>query len=110
MMNGKRLPYIPFVLIGRNGEAIDPQKPVLLDLVDVNMSHYRGTADYDTRCTSRRCPRRLLPGMELQAGQSLKIGSSEAWVFSRPRRELSTWSSPARAWTASRSAWSARRA
>ena len=63
MMNGKRLPYIPFVLIGRNGEAIDPQKPVLLDLVDVNMSHYRGTADYEHALHFTALPRRLLPGM-----------------------------------------------
>lgn len=110
MMNGKRLPYIPFVLIGRNGEAIDPQKPVLLDLVDVNMSHYRGTADYEHALHFTALPTAVVIGHELKEGQALKIGSSEAWVFTDPKQTRSTWSSPARAWTASRSAWSARRA
>ncbi|AEE68528.1 Uncharacterised protein [Bordetella pertussis] len=87
MMNGKRLPYIPFVLIGRNGEAIDPQKPVLLDLVDVNMSHYRGTADYEHALHFTALPTAVVIGHELKEGQALKIGSSEAWVFTDPQAD-----------------------
>lgn len=46
-MGAKTLDYIPFLLCGPMG--IDPcvSKPPLLDLVNVNLSHYRTTADYE---------------------------------------------------------------
>ncbi|AZR93919.1 hypothetical protein BBB39_09155 [Bordetella trematum] len=84
LMRGQRLPYIPFVLIGRNGESIDPQKPVLLDLVDVNMSHYRGSADYEHALHFTALPTAVVTGHQMQAGETLKIGSAEAWVFGEP--------------------------
>lgn len=84
LMNGKPIPYIPFVLIGRNGESIDPQKPVLLDLADVNLSHYRGTADYEHALHFTALPTAVVTGHQIAEGETLKIGSSEAWVFSEP--------------------------
>lgn len=47
MMNGKRLDEIPFVFIGPDGNEGECEEPPLIDLVDVNFSHYRVTADYE---------------------------------------------------------------
>lgn len=41
------MPEIPFVAINRDTLWISPRKPPLLDLVDVNLSHYRNTADLE---------------------------------------------------------------
>ena len=110
MMNGKRLPYIPFVLIGRNGETIDPQKPA---------------ATRPGRCEHVALPwhgrlraRAALHGAahggcyraELQAGQSLKIGSSRGLGILRGRGASSVPGVLRPGPDSIRSAWSARRA
>jgi hypothetical protein len=45
--NGKPLDFIPLVVIGPGGVGLEPSKPPLLDLVDVNLSHYRTSADLE---------------------------------------------------------------
>src|SRR5678810_454267 len=44
---GQRLNYIPFVFIGPNGNDPQIDHPPLVDLVDVNLSHYRTSADQE---------------------------------------------------------------
>jgi hypothetical protein len=62
---GKPLTFIPFVFI--NPTTIRPsiEKPPLLDMVDVNLSHYRSSADYEhglhfTGLPTRVCRRRAV--------------------------------------------------
>jgi hypothetical protein len=45
--NGKPLNFIPLVVIGPSGVDLEPCKPPMLDLVDVNLSHYRTSADLE---------------------------------------------------------------
>ncbi len=42
---GEALPFIPFVFVSPNSTSARVDKPPLLDLVDVNLSHYRTMAD-----------------------------------------------------------------
>jgi hypothetical protein len=44
---GKALDFIPFVFIGPTSTAPSVEKPPLLDLVNVNLAHYRNSADYE---------------------------------------------------------------
>ena len=44
---GKRLTEIPFVFFGPVLGSSDVDKPPLLDIVDVNLSHYRSSADLE---------------------------------------------------------------
>jgi len=81
MKAGRPFDFIPFVIVGRKGQQVEPDKPVLLDLVDVNLSHYRGTADYEHALHFTALPTAVVTGHELARGEVLKIGSSEAWVF-----------------------------
>ena len=46
-MNGKPLKFIPFEFFGRTVTPIEIQKSPIQDLVDVNLSHYRTTADLE---------------------------------------------------------------
>jgi hypothetical protein len=44
---GKALDFIPFTFIGPTSTAPAVEKPPLLDLVNVNLAHYRNSADYE---------------------------------------------------------------
>ena len=47
MMGGAPMREIPFVFIGTRDSSPEVQKPILLDLVDVNISHYQTSADLE---------------------------------------------------------------
>lgn len=79
--NGKRLSYIPFHIVG--GPAV--RKPLLLDMADVNFAHYRTDADLSHALHMTALPTPYVAGVQLEAGQSLHIGSSAAWVFPDPQ-------------------------
>jgi Domain of unknown function (DUF4055) len=44
---GRRLDFLPFQFIGASDNAPRPDKPPLLDLANVNLSHYRSSADLE---------------------------------------------------------------
>lgn len=44
MANGERWPFIPFQFIGAGNNDEHPDNPLLLDIADVNLDHYRSTA------------------------------------------------------------------
>jgi hypothetical protein len=76
----ERLRYIPFTIVG----GTEVRKPLLLDLADVNFAHYRTDADYSNGLHRSAVPQIWIAGAQLEAGQKLQIGSSEAWVFPDP--------------------------
>lgn len=82
LMNNKNLDYIPFLVCNTNGLGMDVQKPPLLDLVDVNLSHYRMTADYRHGLHFTGLPTAVVTGHTMGENETLAIGSSNAWVFS----------------------------
>ena len=47
LMNGNTLSFIPFEFFGIAANPVRIQKAPILDLVDVNLSHYRTTADLE---------------------------------------------------------------
>jgi hypothetical protein len=44
---GQPLDFIPFTFFGPTSTAVDVQKPPMVDLADVNLSHYRTSADLE---------------------------------------------------------------
>lgn len=81
LMNGKRLNFIPFYVFGASSNSFDEQMPVLLDLVDLNLAHYRVTADYEHGCHFAGLPTAVITGYEAKENEKLYIGSATAWVF-----------------------------
>lgn len=81
---GKPLPYIPFVIV--NSDSVDAcvSYPPLLDLADVNFSHYRTSADQEHGAHFTALPTPFVSGMTLEAGQELAIGSGTAWILPDP--------------------------
>jgi hypothetical protein len=85
LMNGNTMSFIPFEFIGVRDNSPCVNKPPLLDLVDVNLSHYRTSADLEHGRHFTGLPTPVVCGVQLEAGQSLSIGSAKAWVFPDPQ-------------------------
>ena len=85
-INGALLTKIPFEFFGVRDNTPCVDKPPLLDLVDVNLSHYRTTADYEHGLHFTGLPTPVVTGYysDDQSAQ-LKIGSGTAWLLPDPQ-------------------------
>jgi hypothetical protein len=81
-INGKALNKIPFEFFGVRDNSPCVDKPPLLDLVDVNLSHYRTTADYEHGLHFTGLPTPVVTGYYPDdKSPSLRIGSGTAWLL-----------------------------
>jgi len=85
IMSGSPLSYIPFQIIGANSLEYEVAKPPLIDLVDLNMSHYRTTADLEHGAHFTGLPMLFIAGMQLEKGEKISLGSSNAVVAPDPQ-------------------------
>jgi hypothetical protein len=87
LMNGKPLDFIPFVFIGPDGTEAEPEIPSLMDLIDLNLNHYRVTADYKHGLHFTGLPTPWISGYTPQIKtlgalpEKLYIGSETILVF-----------------------------
>lgn len=79
----KPLTAIPFVFFGPTSLEPTIQKPPLLDLVNINLSHYRTSADLEHGRHYCGLPQPWIAGYKGQ--DKFQIGSSVAWVFDDPQ-------------------------
>lgn len=84
LMNNSPLNFIPFIFDSINGLDSDCKKPVLLDLVNVNLSHYRSTADYEHGLHFTGLPTPVFWGANFDDGDKINLGSEEALAFNDP--------------------------
>jgi len=82
LRKGEPLDYIPFQFFGPSSLTPSIDKPPLLDLVEVNLSHYRTSADHEHGAHLTSLPTPWVSGVEIEG--SLDIGSSTAWVLPEP--------------------------
>jgi len=84
-INGEYLEEIPFQFVGVDDNSPEIDEPPMIDLVDVNLAHYRVSADYEHGCHFTGLPTPVVSGYTEDAdAESFNIGSSEAWVFRNP--------------------------
>lgn len=88
-INGKFFGFIPFIFINSEGVSNEVIKSPIIDLVNVNLSHYRSSADIEHGAHYTALPTAVVTGHTLEENTKLKIGSSEAWVFSEPEAKAS---------------------
>jgi hypothetical protein len=82
---GKAIARIPFEFFGVRDNRPCVDKPPLLDLVDVNISHYRTTADYEHGLHFTGLPTPVVTGFYSDdQSASLRIGSGTAWLLPDP--------------------------
>lgn len=84
LMNNKPLEFIPFWIVGTDGVDASLDEPPLIDLVDLNLHHYRVTADYEHGCHFTGLPTAVVSGYTSENGEKLYIGSTTAWIFPDP--------------------------
>jgi hypothetical protein len=85
-MNNARLDYIPFVFLSSDDVTPEVDEPPLIDLVDMNIAHWRSTADYEHGCHFAGLPTPVVSGYTpLKDGEKLYVGSATAWIF--PEKE-----------------------
>nr|DAW43173.1 MAG TPA: portal [Caudoviricetes sp.] len=81
--NGKRLPYIPFTFFNVNDLKTDIDKPPLLDLARINISHFRSEVDLEHGTHFTALPTPYVTGYQGDDSK-LKIGSTVVWAINNP--------------------------
>lgn len=76
---GKVMDSIPFFCVSPLGLGLEPVKPPMLDIVDINMSHYRTSADLEHGRHFTGLPTPYVIGAESQV--EMRIGSTTAWII-----------------------------
>jgi len=76
---GLSMNYIPFFIVNPFGLGFAMHKPPTLDIVDINISHYRTSADLEHGRHYTGLPVPVVSGVD--ANTKLKIGSMIAWVL-----------------------------
>ncbi len=77
--NGVPLDFIPFFCVTSMGLGLNPCKPPVQDIVDINLSHYRTSADLEHGRHFTGLPTPWITGAESQ--HKMNIGSTTAWVI-----------------------------
>lgn len=77
-MRGEKMKEIPFEFFGPQACSATVQKPALLDLVNVNLSHFRSSADLEHGRHFTALPTAWVAGFS--SDTKLTIGSGTAWV------------------------------
>lgn len=80
---GVKLDFIPFIFINADDLTASIGKPPLLDLVEVNLSHYRTSADLEHGAHYTALPTAWVAGFNTDA--ELRIGSRTAWISNNPQ-------------------------
>jgi len=79
-IRGVAMDHIPFYFINAESLSSAVVKPPLLDLVDVNLSHYRTSADLEHGAHYTALPTAWLAGFTTDGSKEFRIGSATAWV------------------------------
>lgn len=93
-MAGKTLDYIPFVVCGPMGQDPSVAKPPILDLANVNLSHYRSSADYEHGLHFTGLPTPVVTGHSFDvdgggpSANTFALGSSAIQAFPNPNAEV----------------------
>jgi len=80
---GRPLGFLPCVSIVADGSPMECPKPPLLDLVDINIAHYRNSADYEHGMHWTALPTPYFTGLTDRENE-ISIGSGTAIVLPEP--------------------------
>lgn len=81
------LDFIPFRFVGMGGGSATPDKPPLLDLVNVNISHYRNSCDLEHGRHFTGLPTPYASGVDSQT-TAVYLGSSKVLCLPNPDASL----------------------
>lgn len=86
--NGGKLEYLPFTFFNVNDLKTAVEKPPLLDLARVNISHFRSEVDLEHGTHFTALPTPYVTGYQGESSEKLKIGSTAVWVINDPSAKV----------------------
>ena len=81
LRNGAPMREIPFVFVGATDTKPEIGRAPLIDLANVNVSHYRSSADYEHGLHFVALPTPVITGHQDDENDSYNIGAAAAWVL-----------------------------
>jgi hypothetical protein len=84
LIHGMPIGHIPFYFIDPLSGTPECKKPPLLDLVDINLGHYRTMADLEHGRFHSGLPTPIFAGFNFQEGETIKLGSTEGICSNMP--------------------------
>lgn len=79
IFSGTTIDYIPYVGFGSSGLHLDVDRPPMLDIATINISHYLSSADLEWGRHITGLPTPVVSGVD--AGTNLSIGGTSAWIL-----------------------------
>ena len=86
--NGQKLEYLPFTFFNVNDLKTSVEKPPLLDLAKVNISHFRSEVDLEHGTHFTALPTPYVTGYQGESSEKLKIGSTAVWAINDPSAKV----------------------
>lgn len=80
-VNGQTLFDIPVVIVSPYNLKADTEKPPMLDLVNVNLGHWRNSADYERSLFLTAQPTPWVAGSITEKNKPTSIGAGAFWVL-----------------------------
>lgn len=80
-INGRNIDYIPFTFVGPYDLRPEIKKPPMIDLVNLNIAHYRNSADYEQALYLTAQPTPWISGIASQDDSPNSIGSGAIWYL-----------------------------
>lgn len=80
ILGGRPMDFIPFVFAGVGDDPDTPDRPLLLDLAELNLAHYRKTADLENGLHICGVPTPYAAGFDPGEDDAFHLGTSEAWI------------------------------
>ncbi|RLB66798.1 MAG: hypothetical protein DRH08_05260 [Deltaproteobacteria bacterium] len=82
---GRTLELIPFVIAGTDSNDAEVDPAALYDIAEINIGHYRNSADYEESCFLVGQPQPVITGLDQNwvdsVGGEYKYGSRNAWTL-----------------------------
>lgn len=91
LLNGAPLSFIPFYFVGVKNSSVKVEKPPLIDLANVNLSHYTSTADLEHGAHFTGLPTAVIIGhteTDDEKSTEYRIGAATAWIFPNPETKV----------------------
>lgn len=82
-VRGNTLNFIPFVFFGATSNTAETEKPPLLDIVDLNIKHYRTYAELEHGRFYTALPIYYAPGNDDEKEGAYHLGPNQVWEVPR---------------------------
>ena len=94
LQNNEKMNFIPFEIVTDDGMTFNIDKPPMIDLININISHYKTSADYEHGCHFTALPTFWIAGYKQPIAEpglpaeKIYLGSQTALVMPDPQTKV----------------------